>query len=111
MLNLLKNLFKTNYENLNGTDFKQLYTTTTPNAILLDVRTSAEIAQGAVKGHVHADIMAPSFAEKIKALDKNKTYFVYCRSGNRSGQACNYMHQQGFTKLYNLSGGYAAYPK
>ncbi len=110
MLNFIKNLFKTHYENLNGNDFKNLYKST-PNAILLDVRTKAEVAQGAIKGHMHADIMSPAFAEKIKALDKSKAYFVYCRSGNRSGQACNYMHGQGFTKLYNLSGGYTSYPK
>ena len=37
--------------------------------------------------------------------DKNKTYFVYCHSGNRSGNACNLMSEMGFEHLYNLSGG------
>jgi rhodanese-related sulfurtransferase len=110
MFSTIKNLFKTNYQNLSGNDFKQLYKET-PHAVLIDVRTTSEIAQGAIKGHVHIDIMAPSFSQKINTLDKDKAYFIYCRSGNRSAQACNYMHQQGFTKLYNLSGGYMAYPK
>lgn len=83
----------------------------TPNAILLDVRTAGEVAQGAIKGHKHIDIMSTSFAEKISKLDKEKSYFIYCRSGNRSGQACNFMFNQGFTKLYNLSGGIGSYPR
>jgi rhodanese-related sulfurtransferase len=110
MIAMIKNLFKTNYENLSGAEFKKLYETT-PGAVLLDVRTKGEIAQGAIKGHQHIDIMSPSFADKINKLDKSKAYFVYCRSGGRSGQACNYMASQGFTRLYNLSGGYSSYPK
>jgi rhodanese-related sulfurtransferase len=110
MISAIKNMFKTNYENLSGAEFKKLFEST-PDAVLLDVRTAGEIAQGAIKGHKHVDIMSPSFAEKINNLDKDKAYFVYCRSGNRSGQACNYMATQGFTKLYNLSGGIGAYPK
>ena len=38
-------------------------------------------------------------------MNKDKTYFVYCRSGNRSGQACKLMGDLGFKNLYNLSGG------
>jgi len=38
-------------------------------------------------------------------LDKTKKYYVYCRSGGRSGQACNIMQQMGFGNTYNLIGG------
>jgi rhodanese-related sulfurtransferase len=79
------------------------------NAVLLDVRTAAEIEDIAIDGHVAIDIQKPDFIEKIGALDKNKTYFVYCRSGNRSGQACKYMATQGFGALYNLKGGMLAW--
>jgi len=110
MITAIKNMFITNYENLNGAEFKKMYESTA-GAVLLDVRTAGEISQGAIKGHKHFDIMSPLFAEKISKLDKEKAYFIYCRSGNRSGQACNFMATQGFTKLYNLSGGIGAYPK
>jgi rhodanese-related sulfurtransferase len=38
-------------------------------------------------------------------LDKSKTYAVYCRSGNRSGQATALMAKDGFTSIFNLEGG------
>ena len=44
------------------------------------------------------------FVSALEALNKEKTYFVYCRSGNRSAQACNYMTTKGF-KTYNLMNG------
>ncbi len=54
--------------------------------------------------------MGSSFAQKVAALDKDKTYFVYCRSGNRSGNACEMMSKDGFKNLYNLSGGMMNWP-
>jgi NADH dehydrogenase len=42
---------------------------------------------------------------EISTLDKNGTYAVYCRSGNRSGQAVAIMHDAGFHNVYNLNGG------
>jgi rhodanese-related sulfurtransferase len=46
-----------------------------------------------------------NFENEIAALDKNATYAVYCRSGNRSGQAVKVMHDAGFTNVYNMNGG------
>ena len=45
------------------------------------------------------------FIEKLNNLDKSKNYYVYCRSGNRSGQAAQLMGQLGFDEVYNLLGG------
>jgi rhodanese-related sulfurtransferase len=53
--------------------------------------------------------MDPSFPGKIAELDKTKSYYIYCRSGNRSGQVCNYMSGLGFGNLYNLQGGIMAW--
>ena len=80
------------------------------NAVLLDVRTPAEIEDISIDGHLAIDIQHPSFIEKIGELDKSKNYYVYCRSGNRSGQACRYMASQGFTgEIVNLKGGMLAW--
>lgn len=100
---------KKSYENVKAADFKQLITNT-PNAVILDVRTLAEHKQGGIDGAINIDIMGSSFAQKVAALDKDKTYFVYCRSGNRSGSACEIMSKDGFKNLYNLSGGMMNWP-
>ena len=76
------------------------------NAVVLDVRTDAEVADGIIANAIHIDIYkGQEFVSEIEALDKNKNYYVYCRSGNRSGQACNIMEQLGFDNAYNLEGG------
>jgi len=49
------------------------------------------------------------FMNEIEKLDREKPYLVYCRSGNRSGKACNMMDQLGFGNTYNLIGGMLAW--
>lgn len=99
-------LFKTkkNYENVDAITFNKLLGETS-NAVILDVRTSAEFKEQSIDGAINIDAMSNGFSEKIAKLGKDKTYFVYCRSGNRSGNACNMMDALGFENLYNLSGG------
>ncbi|HQV76853.1 MAG TPA: rhodanese-like domain-containing protein [Chitinophagales bacterium] len=97
------------HEDLAPKEFLVAYNEQKENAVLLDVRTAAEIAEGSIEDHIAIDIQQPNFMEKVGTLDKSKTYFVYCRSGNRSGQACKYMATQGFEKLYNLKGGMMAW--
>ena len=76
------------------------------NSVILDVRTEAEVAQGYIPGAIHLDIHGgPQFLEGLERLDKEKHYFIYCRVGGRSGQACMIMDQLGFKNTYNLLGG------
>lgn len=76
------------------------------NAIILDVRTQDEVDQGVIPNTIHIDIhQGQGFIDELETLDKDKTYFVYCRSGARSAQACAIMEQLGFRKAYNLLGG------
>lgn len=82
---------------------------TEENTVVLDVRTPRETSKGIIEGAVTIDILEGDFAEKIKDLDKEKTYLVYCQSGKRSVTACNAMAEQGFTQLYNLKQGYRAW--
>lgn len=76
------------------------------NAVVLDVRTEEEVADGIIENAIHIDIYkGQEFINEIEDLDKSKNYYVYCRSGNRSGQACQIMEQLGFENAYNLEGG------
>lgn len=80
-----------------------------PGTVLVDVRTPAEFAAGHLPNATLIDFESPDFATKIAALDKTKTYALYCRSSNRSGQAMALMQQAGFTSVYHLGGGINAW--
>ncbi len=77
------------------------------DAFILDVRTPEEVEEGFIPNATHIDIyLGQGFLDEIEKLDKSKNYYVYCRSGNRSGQACALMSQAGFENAYNLLGGF-----
>ena len=82
-----------------------------PNTVVLDVRTPEEVAAGKIEGAVEMDFYADDFQQKVAALDKEKTYLVYCKSGGRSGKTCKMMEKSGFKSLYNLDGGWTAWSK
>jgi len=97
------------YENLTVAQFKEKMDS--PEVVVLDVRTPAETAAGKIAGAQELDFKAPNFQEAVGQLDKDKTYLVYCRSGGRSSAAASMMTEMGFTKVYNLTGGYLAWEK
>ncbi len=76
--------------------------------IVMDVRTPKEVAEGNVKGSLHIDYKADNFVSELEKLDKDKAYFVYCRSGGRSSKAMKKMKELGFNRVYNILGGYNA---
>lgn len=77
------------------------------NAFILDVRTPQEFEEGYIPGAVNIDIyLGQGFLEELGKLDKSKNYYVYCRSGARSGQACAIMNSIGIENAYNLEGGF-----
>ncbi len=81
------------------------------NAVLLDVRTIEEYKEGHIPGSQQIDVLkADDFKARIAALDKNKTYLLYCRSGKRSRDAMEILQASGFPKLYDLEGGFTAWP-
>ncbi|WP_395059766.1 rhodanese-like domain-containing protein [Flavobacterium sp.] len=76
------------------------------NAVILDVRTEDECNEGIIPNAITIDIYkGQGFIYKIQELDKSKNYYVYCKAGGRSAQACNIMNQMGFETTYNLLGG------
>ncbi len=74
-------------------------------AIILDVRTPGEFNSGHVEGAKIMDINNKSFKDEINKLDKNKTYYVYCKTGIRSRSAVGYMTQSGFKNVCDIEGG------
>ncbi len=93
---------------LNVNDFESKLASM-PNAQLIDVRTPGEFDEGYIKGAININYQGDSFEEEVAKLDKNKPTFVYCRSGGRSAESCNYMANAGFKELYDLDGGISAW--
>jgi rhodanese-related sulfurtransferase len=76
------------------------------NSVILDVRTEDECNQGVIPNSINIDIyLGQEFMEQLETLDKTKNYYVYCRSGARSANACEAMNNLGFENAYNLLGG------
>ena len=76
---------------------------------LVDVREPYEHADFNIGG-----ILLPLGQVQVMDIDaiedlKNQEVYIYCRSGNRSGQACLILETMGFTNLVNLSGGMLAW--
>ncbi|MFM2214395.1 MAG: hypothetical protein RL427_1658 [Bacteroidota bacterium] len=77
------------------------------NAVLLDVRTAEECSEGIIPNSHNIDIYkGQGFIYEVDTLDKTKNYYVYCKAGGRSAQACAVMNQLGFENTFNLEGGF-----
>ena len=77
-----------------------------PNAVILDVRTEDECNEGIIPNAINIDIYkGQGFIYELEELDKSKNYYVYCKAGGRSEQACHIMNQLGFNTTFNLVGG------
>ncbi len=76
------------------------------NAIILDVRTPVEWRSGVIENAELKNVMNPfKFKKWVLQLDKNKNYYVYCRSGVRSVNACKILERKGIENTFNLIGG------
>ncbi len=73
-------------------------------ATVVDVRTPEEFQAGHVDGAVNVDLQSDTFLEQVGELPADRTYVVYCASGNRSAQATALMSDAGFTDLYDAGG-------
>ena len=79
------------------------------NSIILDVRTPEEFAQGHLEGAVNINFFDENFIDQVSALNKSKALLIHCAAGGRSAKAMNSLKGKGFTKLYNMLGGYNAW--
>lgn len=72
--------------------------------LIIDVRTEGEWNAGhlASATHLPLDIFEQSIVSLIK--DKQRTVYLYCRSGNRSGKALQIMQDLGYINAKNAGG-------
>ena len=73
--------------------------------VILDVRTEREYSSGHLENAVLLDVKQPDFKDHAAQLDKELTYYVYCRSGGRSLSAVKYLRSIGINNSYNIQGG------
>ena len=76
-------------------------------AVLLDVRTPEEYADGRIPGSVNIPLQS---MERVTSVigDKDTPLYVYCYSGARSRQATGLLRKMGYTAVHNI-GGIASY--
>jgi phage shock protein E len=73
--------------------------------VIIDVRTKEEFDNGHLTDtDFQYDFLNGEFQDQLGEMDKNRTYYLYCRSGNRSGQAARIMQEKGFKSVYNVGG-------
>lgn len=101
---------KGSYVVLSGSEFMRQYNQSS-DAQLIDVRTPEEYNASHIQGAINIDFRNPSFATVIDKLPRDKEYYIYCHSGNRSGQAVSLMSKMGFTKIFDLKGGASSNPE
>ena len=76
-----------------------------PQAILIDVRTPEEFAEGTLSNAINMDFLGADYWDKFEQLDRTLPTFVFCRSGRRSVRTVMFMKNGGFQEVYNLDGG------
>ncbi len=78
---------------------------------LIDVRTPEEYAEGHLANAKNIDFYEDGFKDEMATLDADKTMFIYCRSGGRSGKTANMLEGLGFKEVYDLAGGVIGWEK
>lgn len=104
------------YQNIPVDEFEEMFGND-DHSFLLDVRTPEEVADGVIEEVADGTLDRPltlnffakDFEQQLKQLDQAPAYYVYCRSGKRSAQACALMERLGFEQVYNIDGGYLAW--
>jgi rhodanese-related sulfurtransferase len=77
--------------------------------VILDIRTPGEFKSGHLAESVLIDFYSQTFAENLSRLDKEKTYLIYCRSGNRSSKSLEIFKKLKFQKVYHMESGIRAW--
>ncbi|HLP53619.1 MAG TPA: rhodanese-like domain-containing protein [Fluviicola sp.] len=81
------------------------------NAVLVDLRTNEEFAEGHIPGALNITYGSPTFRWRIGELDSTSDVFLYCGQGSRSMKAVDFVSVQGFSSVTLLKGGFTAWQK
>ncbi len=78
-------------------------------AVLIDVRTPGEVAEGTAPGSINIPLQEAE--QRIGEFPKDKDLLIFCRSGKRSMAVSNFLIQNGYERVFNVVGGFLAFPK
>lgn len=93
----------TKVKNISASEFQQQQEQ--QPGVIIDVRTQEEWDEGHLaEADLHYNLLNGNFEAQLDSLDKDETYYLYCRSGNRSGKAAELMIENGFANVYNIGG-------
>jgi rhodanese-related sulfurtransferase len=95
------NLIKATLKNLDYDTFLH-QASMDENAIILDVRTPKEYEDDHLPQAQNLNYLSYDLADEIEQLDKNKSYYVYCKTGRRSLRVCTLLKNAGFLKVFNM---------
>jgi len=97
-------------KNVSAAEFKKLVDS--KKGVLIDLRTDDELKnKGMIVGASQINFLAKDAEEQINKLDKNKTYYIYCAGGGRSGDCADLMQKSGFKEVINLEKGFEDWKK
>ena len=101
---------QSNYD-ISPKDLNLIFNQKLSENILLDVRTEEECSESKIPGSLNIDYYSENFKNNLDKLNKNLNYYIYCRSGNRSGKTVVILREKGFKNVFNLEGGIIAWKK
>ena len=102
--------FQSNYD-ISPKDLNLIFNKKLSENIILDVRTKEECSESKIPGSLNIDYYSENFKDNLDKLNKNLNYYIYCRSGNRSGKTVMILREKGFNNVFNLEGGILAWKK
>ena len=76
-----------------------------PEAVVLDIRTRKEYAEGHIPDAINIDYKADSFELELEKLDRDATYLMHCRSGRRSANSLEIFEKLGFRHVIHMDDG------
>lgn len=77
--------------------------------VLIDVRTPGEVAEGTAPGSINIPLQEAE--QRLAEFPKDKDLLIFCRSGKRSMAVSNFLIQNGYERVFNVVGGFMAFPK
>ena len=90
-------------------DWQKAFEMSKSGAVLLDVRTPAEVAKG-MASEAAVNVPLQELPQRLSEVPKDKDLLIYCRSGKRSMAASKFLVENGYTRVFNIDGGILALP-